>query len=83
MALQDQPFKIVKNEFQYTKNEEEIQIKTHFLIKCNQPKTEITTSNYKMGGTSVKIPLISWLFTTPFNFGYVYIINTGLNKFIY
>ena len=83
MALQDQPFKVAKNESQHTKKEKEIQIKTHFLIKYNQPKTEITTSNYKMDSTSVKIPLISWLFTIPFNFGYVYIINSGLNKFIY
>ena len=31
-----------------------------------------------MGGTSVKLILISWLFTIPFNLGYVHIINSGL-----
>ena len=33
--------------------------KCHFLIKYNQLKTEIPTSNYEMGGTSVKLALIS------------------------
>ena len=32
----------------------EIYINAHCLIKYNQPKTEIPTSNYKMGGISVK-----------------------------
>ena len=74
--------KIVKSECQHTKNEE-IQINAHFIIKYNQPRTEIPTSKYKMDGTSVKLPLISWHFTIPFNFGYVHIINSGLNKSIY
>ena len=47
-------------------------------MKYNQLKTEIPTSNYKMGGTSVKLILISWPFTIPFNLGYVHIINIGL-----
>ena len=50
------------------------------LFKCNQPKTEIPTSIYKMGAPSVKIPLISWLFMISFNFGYVHIIGSGLNN---
>ena len=33
-----------------------------------------------MGAPSVKIPLISWLFMIPFNFGYVHIIGSGLNN---
>ena len=33
-----------------------------------------------MGGTSVKLALISWLFTIPFNLGYVHIINSGLTS---
>ena len=55
----------------------------HSLIKYNQPKTEIPMSTYKMGGTSVKLPLIALIFTKPFNFGYDHIINSGLNKCIY
>ena len=35
-----------------------------------------------MGAPSVKLPLISWLFTIPFNFGYVHITISGLNKYI-
>ena len=31
----------------------------HSLIKYNQPKTEIPMSTYKIGGTSVKLPLIA------------------------
>ena len=48
----------------------------HSVFKYNLPKTEIPTSIYKMGAPSVKLPLISWLFIIPFNFGY------GLNKYI-
>ena len=81
MALQDKQFKIAKNEGQHKKNEEEIQIDVHSLIKNTQPKTEMPISNYKAGGTSVKLPLISWLFTIPFN--YVHIISGDLNKYIY
>ena len=55
----------------------------HSLIKYNQPKTEIAMSTYRMGGTSVKLPLIALIFTKPFNFGYDHIINSGLNKCIY
>ena len=40
-------------------------------------------STYKIGGTSVKLPLIALIFTKPFNFGYDHIINSGLNKCIY
>ena len=86
MALQDQPFKNnkkKKNEFQHTQNEDEFQINDHFLIKYNQPNAKIPTSNYKMSGTSVKISWISWICTIPFNFGYVHIINSDLNKCIY
>ena len=39
---------------------------------------EIPTSNYKIGRTSVKLILISWLFTIPFNLDYIHIINSGL-----
>ena len=45
--------------------------------------TEIPISTYKMGVPNVKLPLISWLFIKPFNFGYVHIINSGLNKCMY
>ena len=38
----------------------------HSLIKNNQSKTEIPTSNYKMCGKSVKLPLTSWLFSIIF-----------------
>ena len=38
------------------------------------------TSNYKMCGTSAKLTLISWLFTIPFNLGYVHIISSGLGN---
>ena len=55
----------------------------HSLIKYNQPKTERPKSTYKMGGTSVKLPLISLISTKSFNFGYTHIINSGLNKCIY
>ena len=53
------------------------------LFKYNQPKTKIPTSIYKMGGTGVKIPLTCCLFFIAFNFLYVHIINSGLNKCIY
>ena len=79
MACRINHSKIVKKECQHRKNEEEIWINAHSLIKY----TEIPTSNYKVGGTSVKLPLISWLFTITFNFGYVHIINSVLNKCIY
>ena len=36
-----------------------------------------------MDVSSARIPLISWLFITPFNLGHVFIINSGLNKCIY
>ena len=39
-----------------------------FLFKYNQPKTEIPTSIYEMGGPSVKLSLIAGLFIIPFNF---------------
>ena len=42
-------------------------------MKYNQPKTKIPTSIYKMGGPSVKLSLISWVFIIPFNFGYDHI----------
>ena len=35
-----------------------------------------------MGAPSVKLPLISWLFIIPFNFGYVYITISGLKKYM-
>ena len=38
------------------------------LIKYNQPTNEIPISNYKTGGTSAKLPLISWFFTIPFHY---------------
>ena len=53
------------------------------LFKYNQPKTEISMSTNKMGGLSVKLSLISWLFIIPFNFGYVHIISSSLKKCIY
>ena len=83
MTLWNQPLKNYENELQHKKNEKEIQINTHSLIKNNQPKTETPTSNYKMGGASIKIQLISWVFIKPFNLGYVPIINSGLKKCIY
>ena len=55
----------------------------HSLIKNNQLKTEIPTSNYKTSGKSVKLPSISWLFTIFLNIGYVHIISSGLNKCLY
>ena len=58
-------------------------INAHSIFKCNRPKTEIPTSIYKIGAPSVKLPLISWLFMIFLNFGYVHIINSGLNKCIY
>ena len=33
-----------------------------------------------MGGPSVKLFLISWLFIIPYNVGYVHISYSGLNK---
>ena len=54
------------------------------LFKYNQPyiptryKTEIPTSIYKMGGPSVKLSLISSFFIIPYDFVYVYIINSSL-----
>ena len=33
-----------------------------------------------MCGTSAKLTLISWLFTIPFNLGYVHIINSRLTN---
>ena len=53
------------------------------LFKYNQPTTEIPTSIYRMGGPSGKLPLISWLFIKPFNFGYVHIISSSLKKCTY
>ena len=53
------------------------------LFKCNQPKTEIPTSIYKMGGPSVKLSLVSWLFIIPFNFGCDHIISSSLKKCTY
>ena len=80
MTLQDPPFKNCKTEDQHTKTEEEIQINANFLIKYNQLKAEIATSNYEMGRKSVKLTLISWRFTIPFNLCYVDIINSGLTN---
>ena len=54
------------------------------LFKYNKQKTEITTSIYKMGGSSVKITLISELFIIPLvNFGYAHIINSSLKNYTY
>ena len=83
LALWDQPFKNYKNEWQYTKNEKQILKNAYSLIKYNQPKTEIPMSTYKMGGASVKLPLIYLIFAKPFDFGYAHIINSGLDKCIY
>ena len=47
------------------------------LFKYNQPKREIPTSIYNMGGPSVKLPLISWLFIIAYKVGYVHISNSG------
>ena len=74
--------KIVHNKCQHTTNEEKSQINANFIFTYNQPKTEIPTSIYKMGAPSVKLPLISWLFIIPFNFGYVYITISGLKKYM-
>ena len=41
----------------------------HYIFKYNQSKTEIPKSTQKMGAPSVKLPLESWLFIIPFNFG--------------
>ena len=54
-----------------------------FLFKYNQPKTEIPTSIYEMGGLSVKLSLIAGLFIIPFNFEYVHIISSSLRKCTY
>ena len=35
-----------------------------------------------MGGLSVKLPLIFWLFIIPYKNGYLHISNSGLNKCI-
>ena len=51
-----------------------------YLFKYNQPKAEIPLSIYKMGGPSVNLPLISCLFIMSFNFGYVYILNSGFKQ---
>ena len=53
-----------------------------YLFKYNQLKNEIPTSIYKMDGPSVKLYLISQLFVKPFNFSYVYIINSSLKNFV-
>ena len=53
------------------------------LFKYNQTTTEIPISIYRMGGPSGKLPLISWLFIKPFNFGYVHIISSSLKKCTY
>ena len=60
-----------------------IQINVHSILKYIQPKTKIHTSIYKMGAPSIKLPFISQLFIISFNFGYVHIINSGLNECIY
>ena len=83
LTLWDQPFKNYKNEWQYTKNEEQFLKDAYLRIKYNQPKTEIPMSTYKMGGASVKLPLISLIFAKPFDFGYTHIIISGLDKCIY
>ena len=77
MTLQDQPFKNCKKRMPACKVS---YLDKYSLIKNNQPKAETPTSSYKIGDPSVKLPLISWLFFIPFNFGYVLIINNGLNK---
>ena len=83
MTLQDQPFKnCKKKECQHTTNEDKIQKNAHSIFKYNSPKTEILTPIYKLGAPSVNLPLISWLFIIPFNFGYVHITISGLNKYI-
>ena len=53
------------------------------LFKYNQPKTEIPTSVYKMGGLSVKLSLIPSLSIIPLNFGYAHIISSSLKKYTY
>ena len=72
--------KIVKNECQHTKNKDKIYINANSIFKYNQPQIEIPTSINKMGALSVKLPLISWLFIITFNFGYVHIISSGLDR---
>ena len=57
--------------------------KCSFHIQTKSTKDEIPIFTYKMGRPIVKLPLISWFFIVPFNFGYVHIINCGLNKCIY
>ena len=39
-------------------------------------------SIFKMGAPSLKLTLISWLSTIPFNSGYVHITISGLNKYM-
>ena len=65
------------------KEQGKIHINGHSILKKNQAKTEIPTSIYKMGASFVQLPLISWLFIIAFNFGYVHILDSGLNKSIY
>ena len=78
MALQIQPFKNCKK-WMPAYIEWGRKLKKCPLFKYNQPKTDIPISIYKMGDPSVKLP-ISQLFIIPFNFGYLLIINSDLNK---
>ena len=53
------------------------------IFKYNQPKTEISTYIYKMGGPITKLSLVTWLFIIPFNFGHDRMINSTLKKCIH
>ena len=53
------------------------------LFKYNQLKIEKSTPIYKISGPSIKLTLIFRLFIILFNFVYVHMTNSGLNKYIY
>ena len=81
MALQDQLSKNCKKRMSAHKGKSREMVIS--LFKYNQPKMEIPTSIYKMGGPIVKLSLISWILIIPFNFGYDHIINSSLKKCTY
>ena len=50
------------------------------LFKYNQPTTENPTSIHKIVGPSVNLSFIFCVLIIPFNFCYLHIINSVLNK---
>ena len=55
----------------------------HILILKNNPtKTEILPIHLENRGLSIEVSLISWFLIMTFNFGYAYVTNGRLNRYV-